>query len=84
MKGTGDVRHMEDTIILNTFQVQPRCIKCGSDNLLMPDGALDQSDLADDSPITCGGCGAIYTYVELVEACEASKANDLINGTGAG
>ena len=69
---------MEDTILLERFHVVPRCTKCGSDDLRMPNGIASQSDLADDSLITCGACGATFTYTQVVEAAETAKANDLI------
>ncbi len=69
---------MEDTILLERFHVVPRCKKCGSDDLRMPDGIASQGDLTDDSLITCGACGATFTYTQVVEAAETAKANDLI------
>lgn len=73
---------MEDHILLHRFQVVPRCKECGSDDLLMPDGVLSQDDLSDDSLITCGSCGVAATYHTILEACEASKADDLMRGAG--
>ena len=75
---------MEEGIIpLGTLEAQPHCIKCGSDNLLMPDGVLSQDDLTDESHLTCGGCGAVITYAALVKSCETRKAIDLIGDSGA-
>lgn len=69
---------MEDVILLERFHVVPCCTKCLSDNLLMPDGVLSQSDLTDDSLTTCGACGAAFTYAQVVEASETTQANNLI------
>jgi hypothetical protein len=80
--GSREVTHMEDTILLDSSEIVPRCNKCGSDDLLMPDGALSQDDLTDDSLITCGSCGTVFTVTEIVASCETSAAKDFIGGTG--
>jgi len=73
---------MDDATTIETFEVIPRCSKCGSDDLRMPEGITSQDDLTDDSPLTCANCGTVTTYAALVESCETSKANDLINESG--
>jgi hypothetical protein len=72
---------MKNVILLERFHVVPRCTKCGSDDLGMPDGITSQDDLTDDSLITCGACGATFTYTQVVKAAETAKANDLANSS---
>jgi hypothetical protein len=64
------------------LEVVPHCSKCGGENLLMLEGILTQSDLTDDSPVTCGDCGAVTTYADLVAATERRTADNLIDGLG--
>ena len=48
----------------------------------MPDGALSQDDLTDDSLITCDSCGTVFTVAEIVASCETSAAKNLRGGLG--
>ncbi len=73
---------MDDTVEIGTIEATPHCSKCGSDDLLMPDGALSNDDLADDSLITCSKCGTVTTYTTLVESCEADAAKNIKDGLG--
>jgi hypothetical protein len=72
---------MEDTNVLDTSQLIPRCGKCGSDTLLVPDGVIRQEDLTDSSLITCGSCHGVSTFFEILKACETSDARDLMMST---
>ena len=69
---------MEHTIVLDTFQLVPRCGKCGSDTLLLPDGVLRQDDLTDASLITCGSCHGVSSFLEILKACETTNAREMV------
>jgi hypothetical protein len=71
---------MDDAIEIGTIETTPHCSKCGSDDLLMPDGVLSNDDLADDDLITCSKCGTVTTYAALVESCEADSAKNIKDG----
>jgi uncharacterized Zn finger protein len=73
---------MNDTIHLGTIEAVPRCGKCGSDDLRMPEGVTSQDDLIDDSVVTCADCGTVTTYAALVASCEADVAKNVINDLG--
>ena len=71
---------MEDTTEIGTIEATPRCVKCGSDDLRMPEGIASQDDLTDDSVMSCANCGTIITYAALVESCEANVAKNIKRG----
>lgn len=68
---------MEDTTEIGTIEATPRCGKCRSDDLRMPEGITSQDDLTDDSLVTCANCGTVTTYAALVESCEADAAKNI-------
>jgi hypothetical protein len=68
---------MEDTILLESFKTNPKCVQCGSYDLQMPTGITSQDDLANDSTITCGVCGVITTYGAIMEAWKARVTDHL-------
>ena len=71
--GNGKAIFVEDPIVIDTFQVVPRCSKCGSDQLHMPDNVLSNGDLTDDSLLTCGDCGAVFTYAQIVKPVKRER-----------
>jgi hypothetical protein len=75
---TREVSNMSNEVEIR--DVVPRCGKCGSDDLRMPEGVTSQDDLADDSLLTCAHCNTTITYTALVEACEADLADNIQNG----
>lgn len=87
MEVTGEESNMDNTIEIGTIESVPRCGKCGSDDLRMPEGVANQDDLTDDSIVTCANCGTITTYAALVASCEADIAKNIkddLRGIGDG
>jgi hypothetical protein len=44
----------------------------------MPTGISSKDDLADETLISCGDCGAVFAYGEIVAACKAEVTKRLV------
>jgi len=68
-----------DEILLHRFKTEPVCVKCGSDDLRMPEGVSSQDDLTEDSSITCNACESTTTYGTIMASWKSTVQDRLVD-----